>query len=91
MPLHMVTKNFLAGNLRLKPGDIVDSTGWHNERSLVDSNFLAPTNAQIPTVDINAEKKAEPSNESVTSKDPDWREKASRVLSNRTRAWARQV
>ena len=91
MPLHMVTKKFRAGNTHLKPGDIVNSTGWHNEKSLIDSNFLAPTHEQKATVDINAKKEEEPSNESITSEVPDWKEKASRVLSNRTRAWARQV
>jgi hypothetical protein len=87
MSLHTVTKKFRAGNRMLTPGDIVDSTGWHNERSLVDSNFLAPTHHQVPTVDINDE---ESPDESKNPQEPDWRDKASRVLADRTRAWARQ-
>lgn len=84
MSLYRVTKKFRAGNAWLKNGDIVDATGWRNEKALVENRYLEPTDEVQPTVAVN-----DPPAESKNSQGPDWKLKASKALARRPRAWAR--
>lgn len=52
--LREVVKKFdIDGNIEVKPGDIIDVSNWKNRGVLEKQNYIAPTDATKPTVDLS--------------------------------------